>query len=102
MSDQKSRREKSLKRQVEQDVERRLRSRKSSHRSPWHGLTVFGLIGWTIVVPVLAGISLGLFLDATTDNGPAWTVSLLFAGLTVGCVQAWRWMMREGGRGDER
>lgn len=56
----------------------------------WHGLGVLGVIGWMVVVPTLAGIAMGRGLDSRFDTGIFWTLSLLLAGLALGCIAAWR------------
>ncbi len=56
---------------------------------------MFGLVGWAVVLPTLAGIALGLWLDASFPGRPSWTLTLLVAGLAVGCLNAWYWVRRE-------
>lgn len=52
-------------------------------------LALIGTLGWLIVLPPLAGLFLGRWLDRTGD-GRFWTLSLLFTGVFVGCWAAWR------------
>lgn len=54
-----------------------------------------GLIGWSVVVPTLAGIALGIWLDNKYQGSHSWTLSLLVVGLTIGCVNAWYWVAKE-------
>lgn len=56
----------------------------------WSGLGMLGVIGWMVVVPTLVGIAAGRALDSRFDTGIFWTLSLLFAGLVLGCMGAWR------------
>lgn len=78
------------------DKERRkLRARTEGHSSPWFGLGMFGLIGWSIVAPTLIGILLGRWIDANSPSRVSWTVTLLFLGVTAGAVNAWFWIQRE-------
>ena len=74
---------------------RKLRARRSRAESIWFGLGTFGIIGWSVVVPTVIGILLGLWLDATYSTRSSWTVALLFAGLALGCLNAWYWVSRE-------
>ncbi|MGR9090647.1 MAG: AtpZ/AtpI family protein [Gammaproteobacteria bacterium] len=78
-------------------ADRRRRAREARKHSIWFGLGTFGLIGWAVALPTLAGIALGLWLD---EHWPrehfSWTISLLFAGIVLGCANAWRWL--SGGR----
>lgn len=65
------------------------------HRSAWFGLGVFGLVGWSVAIPALLGIALGLWLD-TLDTGPySWTLMLLSIGVALGCLNAWYWVRQE-------
>ncbi|MDW4547916.1 AtpZ/AtpI family protein [Defluviimonas sp. D31] len=65
-------------------------------RSAWYGLGLFGLVGWAVAVPTIAGVALGLWIDARTTSGPSWTLVLLLAGAALGCLNAWYWIQREG------
>jgi ATP synthase protein I len=56
---------------------------------------MMGLVGWSIAVPTLLGTLLGLWLDARHPDGRSWTLALLVAGLVLGCVNAWRWVVKE-------
>lgn len=82
-------------RKVGEKAVRRLRARSQHNRSIWFGLGMFGLIGWSIAVPTLAGIALGVWIDRHWPGPFSWTLSLLFIGLALGCVNAWRWIQRE-------
>ena len=74
---------------------RRLQARRTGDRSVWFGLGMFGVIGWSIAVPMILGITLGLWVDAKVDSQRSWTLMLMVAGLGVGCLNAWTWVRRE-------
>jgi len=74
---------------------RRLRARRQPPRSVWAGFAFFGLIGWSVVVPTLAGAAVGWWLDRHHPDGRSWTLVLLVAGLVLGCWNAWRWVEQE-------
>ena len=74
---------------------RKKRARQTTGRSPWFGLGLFGLIGWSIAVPALVGIWLGQWLDSSWSGPISWTLTLLFAGLILGCINAWFWIRSE-------
>jgi ATP synthase protein I len=58
-----------------------------------HNLAMIGVLGWLIVLPTLIGTFVGRWLDRVLDPGAVfWTLSLLFAGLCLGCWLAWRRM----------
>jgi len=67
------------------------------HPAPgvWFGLGMMGLIGWSVVVPTLAGAALGIWLDARHPGAHSWTLALLVAGLAIGCFNAWHWVAKE-------
>jgi len=81
--------------QVGAKAERKLAARRRGMPRVWGGLGMMGLIGWSVVVPTLAGAALGTWLDRHYPGRHAWTLALLVAGLTLGCFNAWRWVARE-------
>lgn len=74
---------------------RKLKARRETDRSLWFGLGVFGIVGWSVVIPTLAGIALGVWIDTHTQTPYSWTLMLLFVGLAVGCLNAWYWIQQE-------
>lgn len=57
-------------------------------------LAQIGVLGWMIVVPILAGIFAGRWLDQWLRSGILWTAALLMLGASLGLWSAWRWMQR--------
>ncbi|MCM4168075.1 hypothetical protein KCTC52924_03627 [Arenibacter antarcticus] len=74
--------------------ERKLRAQRDN-KSVWSGLGLFGMIGWSIVVPTILGAALGIWLDKKYKEDFSWTLSLLVAGLMIGCLIAWNWVQKE-------
>jgi len=74
---------------------RKVRARRSADRQLWVGFGMLGLIGWSVVVPTLIGVGLGMWLDRVAPRGFSWTLALLLAGVVVGALNAWRWIARE-------
>jgi ATP synthase protein I len=56
---------------------------------------MMGLVGWSVVVPTLLGAALGIWLDKHHPGEHGWTLALLMAGLSLGCLNAWRWVAKE-------
>jgi ATP synthase protein I len=54
-----------------------------------------GLIGWSVAVPTLAGVALGVWLDKRHPGTFSWTLALLVAGLMIGCLNAWFWVAQQ-------
>jgi ATP synthase protein I len=75
--------------------QRKLKSRAAGKQSPWFGLGMFGLVGWSIVLPMLLGIFVGAWIDQHWPSQVSWRLTLMFAGLVLGCVNAWMWIQKE-------
>jgi ATP synthase protein I len=69
--------------------DRRMLWQREGERSTASNLAMIGALGWIVVVPTLIGVFAGRWLDGTFGTGIFWTLSLLAAGLTVGCMLAW-------------
>ncbi|MFA5506743.1 MAG: AtpZ/AtpI family protein [Vulcanimicrobiota bacterium] len=98
MSSESERRHQEYLKNVSSDEKRKLSSRRHQPGRIWSGLTFFGMVGWTVAVPTVLGAALGAWLDRRYPIGHSWTVSLLVAGLTFGCFNAWRWLSEEEAR----
>lgn len=84
-----------LETEVAQKQHRKLQARHEGDRSAWFGLGMFGLVGWSVAVPTLLGIALGLWIDVRWPSRFSWTLMLLLIGVTIGCLNAWWWVQRE-------
>jgi ATP synthase protein I len=82
-------------RRVGVQAERKLDARRHPEQGVWFGLGMMGLIGWSVVVPTLAGAALGAWLDHRFAATHSWTLALMAAGLVLGCANAWRWVERQ-------
>jgi ATP synthase protein I len=74
---------------------RKLRARQGKPRSIWLGLGMLGLIGWSVVVPALLGVAGGVWIDTHFPSRYSWTLMLLLIGVAAGCLNAWRWVVKE-------
>ena len=72
-----------------------MRARQQEERSVWFGLGMFGLVGWSVAIPTLIGIALGVWLDLKSSSRYSWTLMLLVVGIGLGCLNAWFWFSRE-------
>lgn len=84
-----------LERKVAQKQEQKIRARRAPDRSAWFGLGMFGLVGWSVAVPALVGVAIGLWVDSRLPSRFSWTVMLLVIGVAIGCLNAWWWVQRE-------
>ena len=82
-------------RQVGARAALKLRARRNAAQGVWFGLGMMGLIGWSVVVPTLAGAGLGVWLDRHHPGQHSWTLTLLIVGLVLGCVNAWAWVAKQ-------
>lgn len=80
---------------------RRLRARRTRDRSVWFGIGMFGVVGWTVAITTLIGVAMGIWIDRAWPSSYSWTLTMLFIGLIVGCMNAWYWINRESRLDDE-
>jgi ATP synthase protein I len=85
-----------LEREITKKQQRKLAARREGERSAWFGLGMFGLVGWSVALPTLLGIALGIWIDETWPSRFSWTLMLLTLGVGLGCLNAWWWIQREG------
>jgi len=74
---------------------RKLKARRDPTHGVWFGLGMMGLVGWSVAIPTLLGAALGIWLDKHYPGSRSWTLALLVAGLTIGCLNAWFWVAKE-------
>lgn len=84
-----------LARRIAHRVDRRRQARRHRRRSTWFGLGMYGMVGWSIAIPTLLGVAVGLWLDAVWPGPFSWTLMLMSAGLLAGCWTAWYWVSLE-------
>lgn len=82
-------------RQVSRKEDRKLKTRGRKGQGVWFGLGMFGLIGWSVALPALAGALLGAWIDRTWPSRYSWTLMLLLGGIILGSLNAWYWVGHE-------
>ena len=80
---------------IRRSAERMKRARSRPAESPLRGLSAFGVIGWSIVVPTVGGAFLGLWLDQVAPQNFSWPIALILGGVVTGSLIAWRWIEKE-------
>ncbi len=88
-------RETAFARQIGAKEMRKLRAQRKVTRTVWSGLGMMGLVGWSVSVPTLLGAALGVWLDNRYPASHSWMLTLLIAGLAIGCLNAWHWVAKE-------
>lgn len=61
----------------------------------WFWLGMLGLVGWSVAIPTVAGVALGLWLDRVAPASFSWVLTMLVVGLSLGLLNAWMWVSRE-------
>lgn len=87
--------EEDFSREVERKESRKLKARSRDGGGVWFGLGMFGLIGWSVALPALAGVALGAWIDRTWPSRYSWTLMLLLGGIILGSLNAWHWVSQE-------
>ena len=87
--------EDNLSEQVGVKEQRKMRARAETEQSIWFGLGMFGLVGWSVAVPTVAMLALGVWIDKRWPSDHSWTLMLLVVGIVAGCLNAWHWLSRE-------
>ncbi len=80
---------------VQRQRQRIEKGRREKGQSFWSYVGLMGAVGWSVVVPMVLAILLGLVLDRKFGTGSKWTLGLLLVGLAVGCLNAWRLITKE-------
>lgn len=74
---------------------RKIRARNERQKGLWYGLGMFGLVGWSVAIPTLLFLILGIWIDTHYKSQYSWTLMMLVMGIFLGCLNAWFWVKRE-------
>lgn len=75
-------------RQVGERQAQAARGRKEK-QGMWKSIAILGTVGWSVTIPTVVGVALGVWLDRHWPARFSWTLTLLTVGLAIGCVNAW-------------
>jgi len=81
--------------------DRKIQGGEQSRDAFWFGLGTIGVVGWSVVIPTLLGVALGLWIDRNWPSHFSWTLMLLLGGVMIGCINAWYWVRKIGIRGEK-
>ena len=87
--------EEEFSRQVRRKEARKLKAKGRQGAGVWFGLGMFGLIGWSVALPAVAGALLGAWIDRTWPSRYSFTLMLLLGGIILGALNAWHWVGQE-------
>ena len=76
-------------------AEREAMRRRDAEPSLGRRLGQIGVLGWAIVLPALAGLFAGRWLDRIYETGVFFSAPLVMIGAGVGFWLAWKWMARQ-------
>lgn len=62
---------------------------RSGQGSILSSIAILGVIGWSVTVPTVLGVVLGVWIDHRWPSRFSWALTLLLVGLAVGCTSAW-------------
>lgn len=93
-------RRRDFERLVGRKADRRIEAR-GRRDSVWFWLGMLGLIGWSVTIPTVIGVAIGLWLDRVAPTSFSWTLTLLVVGLALGLLTAWFWVSRESSEDTE-
>lgn len=91
MNKKKKSSEEELLEKIKKESEKKIKAREEGDQVMF-GLGLFGIVGWSIAIPTVIGIAIGIFLDKKFNQSFSWTLTLLFAGVILGSFNAWRWI----------
>lgn len=74
---------------------RKVKAREEEEMSIIYGLALLGFVGWSVGIPTLIGVAIGLWLDEVWLTPFSWTLILMLVGLVLGCINAWYWVQQE-------
>lgn len=81
---------------VEKKASRKIRARRERERAIFSWLGMMGLVGWSVAIPTLVGLAIGIWLDKRVSHETiSWTLTFLIIGVALGCLQAWYWVQKE-------
>lgn len=94
MIDDNNHKQDSFQKTVDDKARRKQRHQRESSKI-WFSLGTFGMVGWSIAIPMIAGIFFGIWLDKNFAGDMSWTLTLLVGGVFLGCANAWYWIEKE-------
>ncbi|MDR9402893.1 MAG: Na+-translocating F1F0-ATP synthase subunit AtpZ [Halothece sp. Uz-M2-17] len=82
---------------IKHKLSERRRAREEEKREGiWFGLAMMGIVGWSVAIPTLIGVAIGIGLDAAFPQlSPGILIASILVGLACGCWIAWFWIQQE-------
>ncbi len=82
---------------IKHKLSKRRRAREDEKREGiWFGLAMMGIVGWSVAIPTLIGVAIGIGLEAMFPQlSPSLLLVSILVGLVCGCLIAWFWVQQE-------
>ncbi len=81
-------------RKVDTKEKRRIKGKTHKDETVWFGLGMIGVVGWSVAIPTLIGVAIGLWIDKSWPSRFSWTLMLLILGVSLGSLNAWYWVKK--------
>lgn len=75
--------------------QRRIKARHRKDKEFWFGMGMMGIVGWSVAIPTVLGLALGIWLDRILEKSISFTLTGLFVGVVLGGINAWYWIQNE-------
>lgn len=95
MKSEKEHSEKEFQKSVRKKSRRKIEVRSEDRKGLLYGLGMFGLVGWSVAIPTILLLGLGIWIDSAYDSPYSWTLMMLVLGIMIGCWNAWYWVQHE-------
>lgn len=80
---------------IEKKSQRLIKAKEKKMMSFWLGFSFIGLVGWSVVIPTLIGVGIGIWIDKAYPSTHSWTLMLLVGGIFLGSIFAWTLVEKE-------
>lgn len=79
----------SAERMIREVASKQRRMERARGKWNWNSIAILGVVGWSVTVPTLIGVAIGLWIDHHWPSRFSWSLMLLLGGLLLGCFHAW-------------
>jgi len=83
---------------IQAKEDRKVEARRRRRPGIIAGMGMFGLVGWSVAIPTLLCLALGIWIDTHVETRFSWTLMLLVVGIFLGSMTAWYWVREESQR----
>ena len=83
---------------IQAKEDRKVEARRRRRPGIIAGMGMFGLVGWSVAIPTLLCLALGIWIDTHFETRFSWTLMLLVVGIFLGSMTAWYWVREESQR----